>query len=380
MQTIIFGGAFDPPHLEHKKICCEAMHEIGADKLVLVPTYLPPHKRNAVIDFSLRVKMLEELFSDCDYEVEICTIERETGKINYASDILAEIAPRYESPLYLIGGDSLLAFESWHKPDEVLSIIPIVVAGRAGSRYLFDKAEELTGKYGGKIRLLDFKGENISSSVIKAKLYLGLDVPLDERIKKIIKDEHLFEEYNDLVKKLKSCQSPELFFHSLAVALRAVDLNAHCNLGLDFDEVFLAALLHDNSKEMLDFCGFDVPVDAIGSPVLHQFLGAERAKLDYGITNTKICDAIRCHTTAKADMTKLEKLIYSADMLAEDRDFDGLDILVKQIYSDFEEGFYACLYHSYQHVLSKNKKMYPLTEQAYQFYNKEYKKLHNIDN
>lgn len=417
MQTIIFGGAFDPPHFEHKKICLGAMRECCADKLVLVPTYNPPHKGGAVIDFSLRVKMLEELFSDCDCNVEISEIEKEvyygfnnqsenetydtnegnqgdkthniksniqsvstqTRVKNYSSDTLKVLASRYTDTAFLIGGDSLLALDTWHKPQEVLAVMPILVAGREGFNNLEEKAKELKEKFGGEIRLLKSVGAEVSSSLLKAKLYLGLEVPLDSKVKKVISDNHLFQEYRTVVEKLKGRQSPELFFHSLAVCLRAVDINVRMKLGLEFDEVFLASLLHDNSKEMLDCADIvGVPLDAIGTPVLHQFLGAQRAKSDFGIDNPRICDAIRYHTTAKAEMNTLEKLIYSADMLSEDRDFDGLNILLKQIYSDFEEGFFACLEHSYYHVLSKGRKMYPLTDEAYKFYSKQYEKTHKI--
>ncbi|MDE6059909.1 MAG: nicotinic acid mononucleotide adenylyltransferase, partial [Clostridia bacterium] len=43
-RTLIFGGAFDPLHKEHVRICKAALEELGADKLVIVPTYQPPHK------------------------------------------------------------------------------------------------------------------------------------------------------------------------------------------------------------------------------------------------------------------------------------------------------------------------------------------------
>ena len=131
MRTIVFGGAFDPPHHEHKKICSDAVRLCYAEKLVLVPTYNSPHKAGAMIDFSLRVEMLQALFADCEFQVEIRQIESENKSLpNYSSDTLKLLTQRYEDSAFLIGGDSLLAFDTWHKPEEILATVPILVAGR----------------------------------------------------------------------------------------------------------------------------------------------------------------------------------------------------------------------------------------------------------
>ena len=65
-------------------------------------------------------------------------------------------------------------------------------------------------------------------------------------------------------------------------------------------------------------------------------------------------------------MTTLEKLIYSADMLSEDR-FD-IERLLQVMRNDFEIGFKACLSSSYFYVLSKKKGMYHLTQEAFDYY------------
>lgn len=370
MQTIIFGGAFDPPHLEHKRICKEAIEEIGADRLVLVPTFLPPHKSKANIDFDTRVQMLNAMFEDFPYTYEISTFEKDSGlECNYAVDMLENLTKKYVNSYYLIGGDSLLDFDKWRDPDKILNTLPILVAGRKGSDLAY-KADDLTEKFGGKIRLLETVGEDVSSTMAKTNLYLGDNSEIDDKVLEIIKEKHMFDKYRNVVEEIELRQTPELFNHSKAVVRRAVDLNSKHKLGLDFDKVFLAALLHDNSKQLIERYNakYEIPKDAIGTPVLHQFLGAERAKYELGIDDEEVIYAIKYHTTAKADMTTFEKLIYCADMLSDDREYEGLDELVKLIYEDFEQGFLACLERSYRLVLAKNKGMYHLTEEAYQYY------------
>ena len=67
-------------------------------------------------------------------------------------------------------------------------------------------------------------------------------------------------------------------------------------------------------------------------------------------------------------MTVMEKLIFSADVLEEGRDYPGVDEQRRIMLNNFEEGFRACLKASYDNVLRKGGDMYPLTAQAYSCY------------
>ncbi|NLZ25618.1 MAG: HD domain-containing protein [Clostridiales bacterium] len=375
MNILIFGGAFDPPHGEHKRILSETLNYLRdkgiiIDKTVIVPTYNPPHKEGAFFSFDTRFKMCEAFFEGC----EVSDIEKRRGENNYTCEVLKEF--KSEGHLYyLVGGDSLMRIDGWHKPKEIFSLASIVAVKRSGYTLPEVKADELRKKYGSDIKILtpDIEGENISSTMLKARALMGDFSELSETVKEIIINSKEAEKYYDILRKLKSYQSESLFYHSKMTVLRAVDINSYHNLKIPFEKVFLSALLHDNAKERLTLDGFDVPADAIGTPVLHQFLGAEKAKRDFGITDEDILSAIRYHTTGRAGMSTLEKLIYSADMLSFDRDYPDIDKLVAAIYNDFEDGFFATLKHGYEFVIKKGVKIYPLTETAYNYYKKEEK-------
>ena len=60
--------------------------------------------------------------------------------------------------------------------------------------------------------------------------------------------------------------------------------------------------------------------------LLHAKTGAALAKHLYGQPE-EVCRAIYWHTTGKADMTKLEKIIYLADYMEPNRKFDGVEDL-----------------------------------------------------
>ena len=122
MKTIVFGGAFDPVHSEHISLAAAAVKELGAEKLVLVPTFSPGHKSNAEASFSDRVEMLKLAFSDFPVQTEISDVERISGKTNYTFEILPLIEKKYGEAFYLVGGDSLEHFSTWRHPEKILEL------------------------------------------------------------------------------------------------------------------------------------------------------------------------------------------------------------------------------------------------------------------
>ena len=132
--------------------------------------------------------------------------------------------------------------------------------------------------------------------------------------------------------------------------------------------MFTAALLHDNAKQRPSVDGLDVPEDCIGTPVLHQFLGAEKARRDFGVTDENILSAIRYHTTAKPAMTVLEKLRYTADSTSYDREYEPIPALRAATDEDMERGFGEVLKYTYLKLLKKGGRVYPLTEDAVRYY------------
>ncbi|MBR4800174.1 MAG: nicotinate (nicotinamide) nucleotide adenylyltransferase [Clostridia bacterium] len=370
MKTIVFGGAFAPPHREHVKMCESAMKELGAERLVLVPTYLPAHKTEHYLSFEDRCALVKIAFKDVCGEVVVDDVERRRGEDNYSYLVLPILKEKYGDIVYLIGSDSLEYFDKWKEPQRVATACKIAVCSREGYAGA-DEVVKLVGtKYGVENFIpLEHVGGDVSSSMIKTKLLLGEDADeLPDGVNEYIKTHGLFDDYIEFVERLKSYQTDELFFHSKSVVKRAVEFNSKHILLQDYDKVFLAALLHDNAKQRKSLDGLNVPEDAVGTPVLHQFLGAEKARRDFGIEDEEILNAIRYHTTAKANMTMLEKLIYTADSLSDDRTYEPIPELRKIAIADFEKGFKAILKYTYDKIAERGTGMYPLTEDAYRYY------------
>lgn len=366
-RTLIFGGAFDPPHNEHVNMCRYAMQALNADKLVIVPTYLPPHKNVGFLSFDDRCELISLAFFGFDFTIE--RIEQERARDNYSSEILPLLKCKYGDIAYLVGGDSIAHFHTWHNPGEVAKACPIIAIARDGYGDVKEKTKELQKAFGGDFSVLNYTGRDISSSGLRARLLLGeesQDIP--KAVMEAIRARGLFGEYREAVQQLKSYQTEELFAHSVAVVKRAVDFNSKHHLRQDFKKVFLSALLHDNAKQRPSLDGLSVPAEAVGTPVLHQFLGAEKARRDFGIEDGDILNAIRYHTTARADMTMLEKLIYTADSLSDDRDYDPIPKLREIAKEDFAKGFLATLKYTYDKLSARGGAIYPLTLEAYKYY------------
>ncbi|MEG2930921.1 MAG: bis(5'-nucleosyl)-tetraphosphatase (symmetrical) YqeK [Ruthenibacterium sp.] len=132
----------------------------------------------------------------------------------------------------------------------------------------------------------------------------------------------------------KKTLSERRYAHTCNVRRLAVQLAKRS--GEDETKAALAALLHDIAKElprdkMLQICaGNDIMTKALQEravPVWHGIVAAVLAKEMYGVEDEEILSAIACHTTGKANMTKLDKIIYLADMASEERTYPEAEAL-----------------------------------------------------
>lgn len=373
-KTIVFGGSFDPVHVEHTNILKAAVRELCADKVIVVPTKNPPHKSASKTPFSDRAEMARIAFSTVSANVIVDDIENRNDGVNYSSDNLPVLEKKYGKFVYVIGGDSLLALESWHEPEFIVSNFEIAVFDREGYQSAKDKAAELNEKWNGKIRILEYVGKEVDSHTIRDRLMLKADVSgLDENVGRYIKSRNLYSEFFLCVDKAATYLDAKRLVHSKNTALVALSLNRNFCPKIDEDKVLLAGLLHDVGKmydktELPKNIKNAIPSDSIGTPVQHQFVSAEIVKNDFHISDEDVLNAIRFHTTGRENMSQFEKLIYVSDLISYERNFQGVESLRKAVYNDFEKGFITCLTYSRDYVVETGRAVYPLTDKAINFY------------
>ena len=141
-------------------------------------------------------------------------------------------------------------------------------------------------------------------------------------------------DYSEAKKLVKARLSEKRWTHTKNVKKMAVKLAKRW--GTDPEKAAMAAILHDSAKELpkqellqifADNAIIAENAPARPSPVWHGIAAAILAETQWGITDPEILSAIRCHTTGKPGMSKLDKIIYLADMTSAERDWPGVDDL-----------------------------------------------------
>lgn len=362
MKIAIFGGAFDPFHSEHKKIILACKKELCVDKVIIVPSYCPPHKDSKITNFDDRTAMVKAATCDLDY-VAIDSIELERNTTNPTNVVLPLLKEKYpcDKLYFVIGGDSMVHFHTWLKPEIVAKTATLAVISREGYIGLKESIENAKKQFKADIVLLNAVGEEVSSSIIKATIELGLEPQyLQNDVLYIIKEKGLYKHFFDMVSKLKNNIPAKTFAHAISTTLYAMRFVAKLNL--NYTKVFTACVLHDCAKhKKLEIVG-------VPAPVVHQYTGADTAKKEYGITDEEVLNAIRYHTSGRENMTALEKLVYVADMLEPSRHYEGVQVLREEIEKDFEKGFYTCVKASMTKLIEEKNPIYPLTKSCLAYY------------
>ena len=134
MKKGILGGTFDPIHVGHLAAARQAIECGGLDRVVIIPTGVPPHRPRAVADAEDRLEMCRLAVGD-DPRFEVSDIELRREGASYTVDTLRELHEMQPSDeLYLIlGWDAAKLLGTWHNPEEVRRLARIIVVTRPGS-------------------------------------------------------------------------------------------------------------------------------------------------------------------------------------------------------------------------------------------------------
>lgn len=199
MQKIaIFGGTFNPVHNGHIHLANEFSKIIGAKKILLIPTYVPPHKQVPELASAAdRLAMCRLAAQTALFEVSDIEIRR--GGSSYTSDTLRELKRIYpNSELYLImGEDMFLTLEEWHEPQVIYSLATMCAAprGKSGCEALLRYAEKLRRK-GANAVISDIDYLPVSSTMIRSAIKSGGSISkyVPKPVADYIYEKHLYAE------------------------------------------------------------------------------------------------------------------------------------------------------------------------------------------
>ncbi len=142
---------------------------------------------------------------------------------------------------------------------------------------------------------------------------------------------------------IKPLLSEKRYRHSVNVSKEAVRLAK--KYGADPQKAETAGILHDCMKDLAPdkqlksmerFGIILTDVEKSAQKLWHAILGAAYMEKVLGVKDPEILTAVRYHTTGRAGMSLLEKVIFVADFISEDRDYPGVDRMRKKADADLD--------------------------------------------
>jgi nicotinate-nucleotide adenylyltransferase len=132
VTTALFGGAFDPPHIGHVVLLQSATARFALDRILVVPTGDPPHKR-AETPSEVRFRLAQLAFERLP-GVELWDRELTAAGPSYTIDTVRAARERFpdDDLIVLVGADQLAQFLEWREPDGILELARLGIATRPG--------------------------------------------------------------------------------------------------------------------------------------------------------------------------------------------------------------------------------------------------------
>lgn len=168
-KVLMFGGTFNPPHIAHRLMLQAAAELKNIDKILVIPTNIPPHKEvaNYCPSKEHRLNMCRLLLEGVENAV-VSDMELNREGKSYTYDTLIELKEKYDDLSILIGADMITTFFSWYRYKDVLNLCDIIAVRRPGiDNRSFDKAVETLRNEGGNVTVLDAKMPDVSSTDIR---------------------------------------------------------------------------------------------------------------------------------------------------------------------------------------------------------------------
>ena len=387
----IYGGTFNPPHIGHMNAAAHAIRALNLDRLLLIPDRVAPHKPlpEGSPTPDQRLEMLKIAAESCP-GAEVCDLEMHREGPSYTYETVEQLSKLYpDGELVLImGTDMFLSFHTWKYPERITALASLAVLYR-GDRNERDavamKKAEMEAA-GVAVTLVENPVTVISSTQMRRLLAFrcagGL---LPEGVLDYIRENRLYDTRTDwknlpmdeLERVVIRLLNPNRVAHVLGCRDTAVELARHW--GADVTDAARAGILHDITKAIdgplqLTLCGAYGKILSDFSrkypKTLHALTGSMVAERIFG-ENENVVSAICHHTTGKADMTLLQKIIYVADYMEPNRAFPGVEKLRELAFTDITAALKLGLEMTLEHLNRQSEEASPESKEALAWLNRK---------
>ena len=350
----IYGGAFNPPHTGHIRAAEFAVHALNLDKLLLIPSCSSPHKPLPEGSPTPRQRLAMTKLWEGE-KMEVCDIELSRGGTSYTYETVEQLKQRYPNDelILFMGSDMFLSFHTWKEPERILKCVSLAVfyRGDKGEQAAIAAKQQEYERAGHRVYLVENPVTEISSTQLRRMLVFRCAAPfVDARVLSYIEENGLYgtgKDYrnlpmDELERVVVNLLNPNRVKLVLGCRDTAADLAKRW--GTDVTDAARAGLLHDITKALdgplqLTLCreyGKVLDEFSENNPkTLHALTGSLVAERIFG-ENEAVVSAIESHTTGKAAMNTLEKIIYVADYMEPNRNFPGVEELRRLAYTDLD--------------------------------------------
>lgn len=194
MRIGLLGGSFDPVHKAHIELAKTALRDLELDQVQLLPARQPWQKPILSASCEDRLAMVEMAISDTA-GLSVNPVELNRPGKTYTIDTLTAL-PADHDYFWILGSDQLQNFPTWHRWQDIASLVTLVVAHRPGAVLLLpDELQKQVDDGQAHVQVLNFRPMDISASHLRHAIKAGESTEhwLDPRVAAYIADNHLYQ-------------------------------------------------------------------------------------------------------------------------------------------------------------------------------------------
>ncbi len=199
----IYGGAFSPIHSGHVRSAHLFLEKMNLDRLVVIPTAVPPHKP-MIADATVeqRLEMTRLAFEDSpaykDGSIEVSDFEAVSKEKSYTVLTLEHFAAPNRELFLLVGTDMFFTLGKWYRSGDIFSLADIVLIRREADEIntpaIEQKKAEYTEKFGARVHEIPETPIVISSTELRSSLKANEEIEdyIPVRVARYIKENGLY--------------------------------------------------------------------------------------------------------------------------------------------------------------------------------------------